>query len=176
MKNRRTMIVAGSVLGLAMFAAPAVASASTPQAVAVHHIIARDFNPGDGWTAIPVQSSNGHTMASEGVGNQIMTVVSGNGTVWNTTSASAGGYKVMPNGNTGHCWQRVGDDLNIQNCSQGNDAQRFSFSGAAGNTSIKVLDGSGRFTGLFDPDTNHPVYQKTPQPGFDTGWIGPGLG
>jgi hypothetical protein len=134
----------------------------------------RSFNPGDGWSLLPFSSDNGLQAVANGVGAQV-TIVSGGGTVWDTSAATLG-YKVMPHGNHSHCQEKVGTAIKIENCQQGNSNQWFSFNGAVSNVSIQNVN-AGTFTGVFNPNVNNkPVYSENPMSGFFTGWIGPGLG
>ena len=158
----RLALAVPAALALAALAVPPAASAATH----THHAPLSTFNPGDGHEYLTGLGNGQYGITAEGVGAQVQTTTTP--TAWNTTAATHG-YKVMPNGNSGHCLAQSGVNLVIQNCSSGNTAQWFTFNGTPSSANI-INWGTGQYVGVFDPNSLRPVYVEAEHSGFYVSW------
>lgn len=172
MRFRLATLVMGGLAATTLavsFAAPDAFAAAQHPAAASAHAIAR-FNPGDGFNLVP--SSQGtetvYAATAEGVNAQVQTVAT-DPTIWNTTAATSG-YKIMPNGNSGHCLEQDSNELKIQNCMSGNNQQEWNFTtDSDDDTNISCVC-SGQYVGVFNPNTSKPVWVEGKNTGYYVGW------
>jgi hypothetical protein len=157
---------AAGLAAASLLAGPAMAGTAHTAHPAAASIIPR-FDPGDGFIMGPYLSTDGQQIQTNALGEQVTTGAN-IGTSWNTTAATTG-YKIMPNGNSGHCLEQDGTDVDIQNCAAGNSKQWWIFSGASTKFSMKNVS-TGQYMGVFDPNSVRPVYSEDQHTGFYVNW------
>lgn len=175
--RRLAAILAGGALAAsgALLAGPALASTSSAGAPAAHVSASRPaapaFDPGNSFIVAPRLSTNNSALDANGLGNQLQIAPPGSPTKWNS-AASGTGYKIS---NNSGCWEQDGVNLNLKSCQQGDNAQRFNFSGTQGNTTITNV-GTGKTVGVFNPNGPKPVYVEDQMQGFYVGFVTPASG